>query len=149
MVSERNWVVSPSLTMPKDEGQKYPAKDERPPLGRSFYSFGPTNRRTRMTSERIDNSARYILARRDGGEREGEGGKEGRKKTRKEGSGRWRRQAKRRRIVGIKPTTSEFDIGRSLNLTRPTRRCRRQRIQRCGQMWEVLFSSACDSIARV
>lgn len=66
MVSERNWVVSPSLMMPKDEGQKYPAKDERPPLGRSFYSFGPTNRRTRMTSERIDNSARYILARRRG-----------------------------------------------------------------------------------
>ena len=91
MVSERNWVVSPSLMMPKDESQKYPAKDERPPLGRSFYSFGPTNRRTRMTSERIDNSARYILASRVEKTKEE---KEDRKKTREEGSGRWRRQAK-------------------------------------------------------
>lgn len=64
-----------------------------------------------MTSERIDNSARYILARKvETVKEEGERGS----------GGRWRRQAKSRRIVGIKPTTSEFDIGRSLNLTRPT-----------------------------
>lgn len=120
---ERNWVVSPSLMIAEGRGPEGSCEGRTSNVLLFFRTDG------RTTSERIDNPARYVLARVEGkrDEKTGQKTKKGVMKDREE------RRIERIVCTSKAKPTRECDIGRSLNSTRA--------IEQVGRGWTTLRDS--------